>query len=119
MVVCVVPTASFGNLHPQLSFDQKMIGQNDCVLVKIAGKNKPLNGRRLVVMGYGSDVKMVAKELVEQDLEAEMVILPFNRTSNALTRYLDNLAVTGQETEVLVVDPNPTAAMMAPIVFKT
>lgn len=119
MVVCVVPTASFGTLHPQLGFEQETIGQNDCVLVKIPGKNKPLNGRRLIVMAYGSDVKMVAKELVEQDLEAEMVIIPFNRSSNALVRYLDKLAVGGQETEVLVVDPNPTAAMMAPIVFKT
>jgi len=119
MVVCMVPTAAFGGLHPQLPFDEPKIDQNDCLLVKFGGKNKPLNGRRLLVVGYGPDVKVVAKELVEQDLEAEMAILSFNRKSNALTRYLDEIAVAGHECEVIVVDPNPGATMMAPIVFKT
>jgi pyruvate/2-oxoglutarate dehydrogenase complex dihydrolipoamide acyltransferase (E2) component len=118
MVISVVPTAAFGALHPKLPFDQT-IGSNHCLLSKFPGSHKPLNGRKLIVITYGPDSKMVAKELVEQDLEAELLILPFNRPSNSLTRYLDALAVAGQECEVVVVDANPGAAMMAPIVFKT
>merc|ERR1719201_1854422 len=111
----VVPTASFGLLHPTLELPMDL-NQNDTLKVAIPGKQEPLNGRKLVVVGWGPDCKWIAKTLVQEKINCELFILNYMEPANSLIRYLDDLAQKGIATEVLCVDPNQKSAFLGPVV---
>jgi len=115
MVIGVVPTASFGLLHAELKLPSP-INQNDTLHVVFPGKNEPLNGKKLVVVGWGPDCKMIAKTLVAEKINCELFILNYMEPANSLIRYLDELAQKGIATEVLCVDPNQKSAFIGPVI---
>jgi pyruvate/2-oxoglutarate dehydrogenase complex dihydrolipoamide acyltransferase (E2) component len=91
---------------------------NDTFMVKIPGKKKPLNGKKLIVLTWGPETKMVAKTLMEEKLEATMLILTYMKPANSLVRYLDEFAMQGKECEVICVDPNPNSNFLGPVVLQ-
>jgi pyruvate/2-oxoglutarate dehydrogenase complex dihydrolipoamide acyltransferase (E2) component len=118
MVLGVAPTAAFGQLHPALKIPKDTISMNDTFMVKIPGKKKPLNGKKLIVLTWGPETKMVAKTLMEEKLEATMLILTYMKPANSLVRYLDEFAMQGKECEVICVDPNPNSNFLGPVVLQ-
>jgi pyruvate/2-oxoglutarate dehydrogenase complex dihydrolipoamide acyltransferase (E2) component len=117
-VLGVAPTAAFGQLHPALKIPKESISMNDTFMVKIPGKKKPLNGKKLIVLTWGPETKMVAKTLMEEKLEATMLILTYMKPANSLVRYLDEFAMQGKECEVICVDPNPNSNFLGPVVLQ-
>merc|ERR1719171_2110109 len=118
MVLGVAPTAAFGRLHPALKIPKEAISMNDTFMVKIPGKKKPLNGKKLIVLTWGPETKMVAKTLMDEKLEATMLILTYMKPANSLVRYLDEFAMQGKECEVICVDPNPNSNFLGPVVLQ-
>lgn len=88
MVISVVPTASFGMLHSKLldanNKEIKHLTQNDILKIEVPGSVGSGTGRKLVVVGWGPDLKWVAKTLTDLKLEATMVALPYMKSPNAL-----------------------------------
>jgi len=117
-VLGVAPTAAFGQLHPALKIPKDSISMNDTFIVNLPGKRKPLNGRKLIVLTWGPETKMVAKTLMEEKLEATMLILTYMKPANSLVRYLDDFAMQGQDCEVICVDPNPNSNFLGPVVLQ-
>jgi pyruvate/2-oxoglutarate dehydrogenase complex dihydrolipoamide acyltransferase (E2) component len=117
-VLGVAPTAAFGQLHPALKIPKETISMNDTFMVKLPGKKKPLNGKKLVVLTWGPETKMVAKTLMDEKLEATMLILTYMKPANSLVRYLDEFAMQGKECEVICVDPNPNSNFLGPVVLQ-
>jgi len=117
-VIGVAPTAAYGQLHPDLKLSKPTISQNDTLLVKMLAKKKPLNGKKLVVISWGPDVKMVAKTLVEEKLECDLFILTYMKPPNSLVKYLDEYAMKGMDTEVICVDANPNANFLGPVILQ-
>jgi pyruvate/2-oxoglutarate dehydrogenase complex dihydrolipoamide acyltransferase (E2) component len=115
MVLGVVPTASFGMLHASSPVEK--LGEHDTIRVKISGR-KPRTGRKLVVVTWGPESKMVTSTLADAKVECEVLILSFMQAANSLTRFLDDLAVRGLATEVLCVDPNPDSALLGPVMSR-
>ena len=69
-IVAVAPTASFGLLHPKLASLEgraNPVTVNDILKVDFQGKGKVAskNGRKLVVLSYGPDSKMVTKTIAD------------------------------------------------------
>merc|ERR1719161_657910 len=118
MVLGVAPTAAFGQLHPALKIPKDSISMNDTFIVNLPGKRKPLNGKKLIVLTWGPETKMVAKTLMEEKLEATMLILTYMKPANSLVRYLDEFAMQGKECEVICVDPNPNSNFLGPVVLQ-
>jgi pyruvate/2-oxoglutarate dehydrogenase complex dihydrolipoamide acyltransferase (E2) component len=118
MVLGVAPTAAFGQLHPALKIPKETISMNDTFIVNIPGKKKPLNGKKLIVLTWGPETKMVAKTLMDEKLEATMLILTYMKPANSLVRYLDEFAMQGKECEVICVDPNPNSNFLGPVVLQ-
>ncbi|CAD7964295.1 unnamed protein product [Amoebophrya sp. A25] len=118
MVIGVGPTMAFGQLHPQLPLpdEKKHVGVNDFFRVKIPGTKQPLSRKKLVVIGWGPDCRMIAKVLAQENLDCELMVINWNRPPNSLIEYLDNLARKGTDTEVMCVDPNPNSALLGPII---
>jgi len=117
MVMTFLPTSSFGLLHPSLPkgvFPDSGVTQNDIIRVNFPGR-KPRNGKNLVVVTWGPDSKWIASTLAQEGIEATMFILSYIRAPNSLVRHLDEVANTGVPTEVVAVDPNPEAGLIAPI----
>jgi pyruvate/2-oxoglutarate dehydrogenase complex dihydrolipoamide acyltransferase (E2) component len=117
MILGVAPTASFGMLHPSFPMPdgKKCLTVNDFLQVDVPGKNKPLNGKKLIVISWGPDTKMVARVLAQENIEAEIIVINYNRVPNALVTYLDDLAIAGTETEIVCVDANPNSALLGPV----
>ncbi|CAD7960440.1 unnamed protein product [Amoebophrya sp. A120] len=120
MVLGVAPTMSFGMLHPILPLPEHKqatgMQVNDYFKVQVPGTLEPMNGKKLIMIGWGPDCKMIAKVLMQENLNCELIVLNYNRAPNALVNYLDDLATKGVATEVIVVDPNPNSALMSPVV---
>lgn len=57
MIIGVAPTASFGMLHPEMKLPEHKkdnLTINDTIRVKIPGKNKPMNGKKLMIVTWGA-----------------------------------------------------------------
>lgn len=116
-VTCVAPTSSFGLLHGQFESSKgagATFGVNDFMRVNFNGGNAPANGRKLIVMGYGPDSKMVAKTLNSTGLNCEFLVLNYNRCPNALESYMKSLI--DQDVDVMVVEQNCDAALLGPVI---
>ena len=59
-----------------------------------------IKGKKLIVLGWGPDCRMIAKVLTQENIECELMILNYNRPPNSLTAYLDDLARAGVDTEL-------------------
>ena len=102
--------------NPQIAKGKARLGINDVFHVtNLRGTRAPLNGRRLVVIGWGPECKMAARVLREEALDCDLFILNFNRVPNALLRHLRGLSHRAEGVDVLVIDPNPNAALMGPV----
>ena len=84
--------------------------------IELGGGEKaaPLNGRKLVVLSYGPDSKMVCKTLTDAGVDCDMFVFNYNRVPNALVAYFEQHL--GQELDVLLVDQNSDAALYGPVV---
>lgn len=123
-VLCGAPTLTYGMLHQELAHAgtgkkfEGTIGQNDTLRFKFPGPVKPLNGKKLVILGWGPDTKMIAQVLAQEKLEAELLVLSYNRCPNSLVSHLEAIANEGEDVEVVCVDPNPNAALLGPVVIQ-
>merc|ERR1719199_1515738 len=97
---------------------KNVISPNDFIRVKVKGENAPLNGRRLIVLGWGPDMKMVARVLAQESIECEMILIAYNRVPNALVTYLDEIATKGIQTEIICVAPNPNNGLLGPVMHR-
>lgn len=114
-LVCVAPTSSFGLLHPKMPSEKEAFSVNDVLKIDLGadGSNPPENGRRLVIMTYGPESKMLAKTLADHNVSADFFVLNYNRAPNALVSFLEDFK--GEEIDVLLVDQNCDAALFAPV----
>ncbi|CAD7929159.1 unnamed protein product [Amoebophrya sp. A25] len=132
-VVCFAPTAAFGALHSLLELRQvsgsdatndlvadvgqgQGLGPHDVLRVDIGGKRRP---KELIVLSWGPDCKWITSTLQRADLDCHMYVLCYNTAPNSLVRLLvEKLKETSSSIEVLLVDPNPNAALMAPVMVE-
>jgi len=107
MCISVVPTASFGMLHPKFvdSAGNQVtnLTQNDIIKARTQ-PSKTRNSTNVVVISWGPDTKWIAKTLTDQGVEATLIILPYMKAPNALVNYMKSLP---DNTDVITVDPNP------------
>ena len=104
MVLCATPTKSFGLLHGKMELtpttrlgehqgaSSPVFGVNDMVKIDFGhtgDKKPPANGRRLIVLCWGPESKVVAKVISEQNLLCDSFILGWNRCPNALVTFVE------------------------------
>ncbi|CAD7938323.1 unnamed protein product [Amoebophrya sp. A25] len=108
-----------------------VLGVNDMIRVNLSSADdapsKASNSspkRNLVVLGWGPESKMVVKALREENVtDCDFFVLAYNRAPNSLVRFLekriDDLKVSGggdDLLEILVVDGNPNAGLLGPVI---
>jgi len=117
-----LPTLQYGSLHPAMKAVEGgvTLGPHDVMRINYKhSKTKqtvaPLNGRRLVVVSWGPDSRWVCKYLVEKKLECTQFIVNYIHPPNALKTFLEEQVAAQIPTEVVIVDPNPYAGLLGPI----
>lgn len=122
MVVCVAPTASFGKLHGKLELSNgsggvERIGVNDLLRVRLNVKDTSYKRRPLIVLSWGPDAKFAAEALEEAAVDAELLLLSYNRCCNALVRHVEEaLERNSSGVDILIADSNPNCGVLGPVV---